>query len=69
MTLAESNPRVAQAEIHRLLEEAEAGGASDGYAGKRGRTRFTEGMQLEIATEPEAQGGTWPVTPKVPSFM
>ena len=62
MTLAEKDSQTAQAEIRRLLEEAEAGGASDAYAGKRGATRFTEGVQLEVATEPFARAETWPVT-------
>jgi hypothetical protein len=59
MTLAGDQPVSGRAAIRRLLQEAEYAGSSDVYAGKRAATRFTEGMQLEVADGPVPPASPW----------
>lgn len=54
--------RTAGDELQRLLEAVQADGARDGYAGKRDTTRFTEGVQLEVTTDPSDPDAAFPVT-------
>ncbi len=42
-----------RSEIKRLVEAAGGLGDPDGYAGKRGSTRFAKSLQLEVTTDPE----------------
>lgn len=49
-------------EVRRLVSTAEAGGDPDSYTGKRGKLRFSEGMQLEVTDDPARKSAVIAVT-------
>ncbi len=48
-------------EVQRLIDSASEGEV-DGYAGKRGHTRFAEGVLLDVTTDPGSEASVWGVT-------
>ena len=56
------NPVDHKREIARLVSAAGEFGEPDTWAGKRKATRVTEGMQLEVTTNPGNPSATWAVS-------
>ena len=56
------NAQATPVELQRLLETVQADGGQDGHAGKRDDVRFTEGVQLEVTSDPEDPDAAFPVT-------
>lgn len=56
-----SNTVVNRAEISRLLALARKHGGADKYTGKRQAARVSEGMQLEVTTDPNDASASWAV--------
>lgn len=48
-------------EIQRLMGTAQQVGRADHYQGKRGTTRFSAGLKLEITTDPAIRGASYHV--------
>jgi len=48
-------------EIARLIALAVQSGDTDAYSGKRGTTRITNGLQLEVTTDPNNPSAAWAV--------
>ncbi len=48
-------------EIRRLVRGVGERGEPDQYSGKRGWTRFKEGMQLDVTMDPGLPSASWPV--------
>ncbi len=58
----QSLPIASKSEIKRLLRAAKTYGSTDNYAGKRQSTRSSDGMKLEVTTDPDNPAATWAVT-------
>ena len=54
-------PMADPGEIARWVEIAEESGEADNYGGKRQAIRFSEGMRLEVATDPAQASCRWNV--------
>ncbi len=49
-------------EVELLLRSAQSSGDADSYSGKRGATRISESLQLEVTKDPSKPGGTFATT-------
>lgn len=61
LTKKTTEPRAAEQEIDRMVETAGACGEIDWYAGKREFLRIKDGRQLEVTTDRNNPGDSWPV--------
>ena len=61
-TTQEDCQSAVEREIARLVEAASELGKSDRYVGKRGGTRISEPLQLEVTTDPSGDSALWYVS-------
>jgi hypothetical protein len=57
-----NQPKPTRPEVELLLRSAKSTGEGDTYPGKRGATRISEGLQLEVTKDPSKSKGTFAST-------